>query len=124
MYDVISRWSFDERAHAGPEHLEAGYVARFDSKSPKDWSAEVDEVAALGVIRNSTVVDIGAGTGSFAVALRPHVARVVAVDVSPSMVGLMRERGVEAVEAGFLTYEHEGERPDLVFSRNALHHLP
>ncbi|MGH3053708.1 MAG: class I SAM-dependent methyltransferase, partial [Gaiellaceae bacterium] len=28
------------------------------------------------------------------------------------------------VEAGFLTYEHAGDRPQLVHSRNALHHLP
>ena len=52
------------------------------------------------------------------------MARVVAVDVSEPMLEWMRERGVEAVRAGFLTYEHEGEPPDAVFTRNALHHLP
>ncbi len=31
---------------------------------------------------------------------------------------------VESVEAGFLTYAHRGERPQLVHSRHALHHLP
>ncbi len=36
----------------------------------------------------------------------------------------MRHRGIEAVQAGFLTYEHEGEPPHAVFTRNALHHLP
>jgi SAM-dependent methyltransferase len=36
----------------------------------------------------------------------------------------MRERGIEAVRAGFLTYEHQGEPPDAVMTRNALHHLP
>jgi hypothetical protein len=40
------------------------------------------------------------------------------------MVEWMRARGVEAVRAGFLTYEHEGEPPDAVLTRNALHHLP
>jgi SAM-dependent methyltransferase len=36
----------------------------------------------------------------------------------------MRARGVEAVRAGFLSYEHDGPPPDAVFTRNALHHLP
>jgi hypothetical protein len=40
------------------------------------------------------------------------------------MVANMRERGIEAVQAGFLTYEHQGEPPDAVMTRNALHHLP
>jgi hypothetical protein len=40
------------------------------------------------------------------------------------MVAALRARGLEAVEAGFLTYEHDGEPPQLVHSRNALHHLP
>jgi SAM-dependent methyltransferase len=31
---------------------------------------------------------------------------------------------VEIVAGGFLTYEHAGEPPDLVYSRYALHHLP
>src|SRR5205823_1621722 len=31
---------------------------------------------------------------------------------------------VECVQAGFLGYEHQGDRADFVYSRNALHHLP
>jgi len=31
---------------------------------------------------------------------------------------------VEPVQAGFLSYEHTGEAPDFVYTRNALHHLP
>ncbi len=40
------------------------------------------------------------------------------------MVALMRARGIEAVEGGFLTYEHGEGQVDLVHSRHALHHLP
>jgi SAM-dependent methyltransferase len=117
-------WRLDELAHAGPEHLDADYVAAYDAKSPTDWSEDIAKLWTLGVGPASTVVDFGAGTGSFALALAPHVARVVAVDVSPAMVALMRTRGVEAVHGGFLTYEHVGEPPDAVYTRNALHHLP
>jgi SAM-dependent methyltransferase len=117
-------WRLDELAHAGPEHLDADYVARFDAKSPTDWSVELAALDAFGIGAASTVVDLGAGTGSFALAVAPLLARVVAVDVSPAMVASMRGRGLEAVHAGFLTYEHEGDPPDAVHTRNALHHLP
>ena len=117
-------WEFDELAHAGAEHLDSAYVAAYDEKSPTNWSEEVAELLSLGVDATSTVVDIGAGTGTFARSMAPHVARVVAVDVSEAMVAAMRRDGVEAVRAGFLSYEHEGGAPDAVMSRNALHHLP
>jgi SAM-dependent methyltransferase len=117
-------WRIDEVAHAGSEHLDADYVAGYDRKSRTDWSEDVAAMLALGVGAASTVVDLGAGTGAFALAIQPHVARVVGVDVSEAMVEAMRARGVEAVHAGLLSYEHEGDPPDAVLSRNALHHLP
>jgi SAM-dependent methyltransferase len=117
-------WRLDEIGHAGSEHLDAGFVAGYERKSPTDWSEDVAVLLALGVGTTSTLVDFGAGTGAFAHAISPHVARVVAVDVSEPMVEATRARGIEAVHAGFLDYEHEGDAPDAVFTRNALHHLP
>jgi SAM-dependent methyltransferase len=117
-------WRLDERASAGAEHLDPAYVSSYERKSPADWSAEVAALLAAGVGSSSTVVDFGAGTGSFARALSPHVARVVSVDISEAMVGAMQAEGLEAVRAGFLTYEHQGGSPGAVYTRNALHHLP
>ena len=117
-------WHLDELAHAGAEHLDPEYVAAYDEKSPTDWSEDVATLQALGVGPTSTVVDLGAGTGAFARAVAPQVARVVAVDVSQAMVVAMRGQGIEAVRAGFLSYDHAGDPPDAVFTRNALHHLP
>jgi SAM-dependent methyltransferase len=118
------RWQLDEVAHAGGEHLDAAYVAAYDEKAQTDWTDDIAALLALGIGTTSTVVDLGAGTGGFASAIAPHVERVIAVDVSAPMVAAMRARGVEAVHAGFLSYEHEGKPPDAVFTRNALHHLP
>jgi len=115
---------FDERGHAGAEHLDAAFVAKFDEKMPTDWGGEIAALLALGVGPTSTVVDLGAGTGTFAQAIAGCVSRCVAVDVSEAMVTTMRARGVRAVHAGFLTYQHEGEPPDAVFTSNAMHHLP
>ena len=120
----VPTWELDELSHAGQEHLDAIYVAGYDQKSLTDWSEDVAELQALGIGASSTVVDFGAGTGTFAEAIAPHVQRVVAVDVSEPMVAKMRERGIDAVQAGFLTYEHQGEPADAVMTRNALHHLP
>lgn len=125
-------WLIDELAHAGPEHLDPGFVAGYDRKQRHPGAA--DDLAALrahGVGAASTVVDLGAGTGQFALAAAPEVSRVVAVDVSPAMQAALRERAsraglsnVECVQAGFLTYEHAGPPADAVFTRNALHQLP
>jgi SAM-dependent methyltransferase len=115
----------DERAFVGPEHLDAAYAAAYDRKAGVDVEPDVALLRGLGVGAGSTVVDLGAGTGLFAAALAPHVRRVVAVDPAPAMVEQARSRGgFDVVEAGFLTYEHEGEPADAVYSRNALHHLP
>ena len=125
-------WMIDELAHAGPEHLDPGFVAGFDRKQGyPDPAEDLVVLRGRGIGAASTVVDLGAGTGRFALAAAPEVARVVAVDVSPAMQAALRERvagtgasNVECVRAGFLSYEHTGPPADAVFTRNALHQLP
>ena len=116
--------AFDECAHAGPEHLDPSYVATYEAKSGLDPVAELAFLREHGLDESTTLIDLGAGTGLFAAAAAPNCRRVVAVDPSPAMVEVLRSRGLEAVEAGFLTYEHEGDAPTIVHSLNALHHLP
>lgn len=125
-------WMLDELAHAGPEHLDPGFVAGFDRKQGyPDFSADVSVLAAHGAGQEATVVDLGTGTGRFALAVAPRVRRVVAVDVSPAMLAVVRGRAsaaglgnIECVQAGFLSYQHTGPPCDAVFTRSALHQLP
>lgn len=124
-------WYIDEHAHAGDEHLDAAYVETYDRKSATDPSGDLDVLRAMGLNAESVVVDLGAGTGTFALAVAPLCRRVIAVDVSPAMRASMRARAeaagignLEVVHAGFLSYEHQGDPADVVYSRNALHHLP
>ena len=63
---MAEKWWPDEGAHGGPEHLDPAYVEEFDRKSSTDWSATVESLAGLGIGPTSTVLDIGAGTGTFA----------------------------------------------------------
>lgn len=119
-------WYPDERTHAGPEHLEPAYVAGYDAKSRLDLDAALELLRRWGLGREATLVDLGCGTGLVAAAAASEAGRVVGVDPSRAMLEVARRRtdAVEWVEAGFLTYAHEGGAPQLVHSRHALHHLP
>ena len=127
----MERWYPDELAMAGPEHLNAEFVAGYDRKQQFDPSPDVALLAELGVGSDAMVVDLGAGTGTFAVAAAPSVGNVVAVDISPVMVDVLQRRvresgadNVTIVEAGLLSYSHVGRAPAVVYCRNVLHHLP
>jgi SAM-dependent methyltransferase len=127
----VPPWLLDEFAHAGAEHLDDAYVAGYERKAGYDPSSDVERLRELGLDQISTLVDLGAGTGVFALAAAPFCRRVVAVDISTPMLAAVdaqaRRRGItnlECVRSGFLTYEHHGEQPDFVYSRHALHHLP
>jgi SAM-dependent methyltransferase len=119
-------WYPDERDHAGPEHLDPAYVAGYDAKTQLDVEAVLALLRGCGLDDAATLVDMGCGTGLLAAAAEAEARRVVGVDPSAAMLEVARRRtdAVEWVEAGFLTYEHEGEPPQFVHSRNALHHLP
>ena len=124
-------WLLDEVANAGRENLDPGHVSRYDSKEDSGATDEVRLCRQLGLTRESVVVEFGPGTGQFTLAAAPLCARLVAVDVSPVMLGALRAKvdqaqagNIKVVQAGFLTYEHQGPPADLVYSRYALHHLP
>jgi SAM-dependent methyltransferase len=119
-------WYLDERAHAGPEHLDPAYVSSYDAKTQLDLDAALELLRRHGLGAEATLVDLGCGTGLLAAAAASEARRVIGVDPSPAMLEAARRRSDEAdwVEAGFLTYVHTGEPPQLVHSRHALHHLP
>lgn len=127
----VTPWLFDELAHAGREHVDATYVAGYERKAGYDPSDDLARLRKLGLDQTATLVDLGTGTGALALAAAPFCRRVVAVDVSAPMLAVVdaraRQRGitnVECVRSGFLTYVHQGEPADFIYSRHALHHLP
>jgi ubiquinone/menaquinone biosynthesis C-methylase UbiE len=127
----MTNWRLDEVAHAGAEHLDAAYVAGYETKAGYDPTDDIEVLLRHGMTADSVVADLGAGTGRFAIAVAAHCRQVVAVDVSPAMVQALRDRSMAAgvenitvVQAGFVSYEHSGAPVDFVFSRNALHQIP
>ena len=121
----------DELAHAGAEHLDEAFIAGYDRKQGHpDPGEHLAALAAQGLGAASVVVDLGAGTGQFAVAAARRFGRVIAVDVSPAMVAALRARAdadglgnLTAERAGFLSFDPGGP-VDGVFTRHALHQLP
>jgi len=122
----------DELAHAGPEHLDDALVSGFDRKQGyPDPEPDLAAFAAHGLGSSSRLVDLGAGTGQFAIPAARRFGHVTAVDVSPAMVAATRRKAeaagmanVDCVNAGFFGYTHRGSPADGVYSRNALHQVP
>jgi ubiquinone/menaquinone biosynthesis C-methylase UbiE len=124
-------WMLDELAHAGDEHLDEDYVAAYEHKAGFEPAEEIEVLQRHGLTPDSVVVDLGCGTGVFAIAVAPLCRQVIAVDVSPAMVRQLRQRVADAgvtnvvvQQAGFMSYEHDGPPADIVYSRHALHQVP
>jgi ubiquinone/menaquinone biosynthesis C-methylase UbiE len=74
-------------------------------------------------------LEIGCGTGAFSRLLAQNSERVLALDLSPNMVTVARERSARFPNIDFrvadvLTLELPAERFDCVASIATLHHLP
>jgi ubiquinone/menaquinone biosynthesis C-methylase UbiE len=128
---ALTRRVLEEIELAGREHLDPAYVAGYDRKARLDPSEDIAGLRKRGLDADSILIDLGAGTGTFAVAAASLCKRVIAVDVSPAMVEAIQRKvaqqgmtNVECVRAGFLSYEHVGPPADFIYTRNALHHLP
>ena len=122
-------WLFDERNAAGPEHLDAEQVAAYDAKAQFDPEPELALLKALGLAQTSRLMDMGGGTGTFALQAAKECQEVILIDPSPAMLEAAAQkvqasgvRNLTLIEGGFLSFETEPV--DFIFCRNALHHLP
>jgi len=120
--DFAARWAATverRRAQMDAAYEAAGIVhADYWGRRAKQYRAamyaRMDEDPFLLRVRaattaDSTVLDVGAGTGRHTLALAPHVCRVTAIDPSPAMLGLLREdlaqqaiANVDVIEAEWL----------------------
>jgi SAM-dependent methyltransferase len=125
-------WLLDELAHAGPEHLDADFIAGFDRKQGyPDPDEDIAAFAGRGLDSDCALADLGAGTGQFAIPAARRFGRVTAVDVSPAMLAELRRKAaaagvsnLEVVRGGFLSYAPPPGSLDGVYTRNALHQIP
>ena len=59
-------------------------MARYDRKMDASAAAEVQLLRDLGMDGTSIVVDVGAGTGQFAIAAAAHCRQVIAAGTEPN----------------------------------------
>ena len=127
-------WQWDESVQQGTDYAGLAEVRGYDERMAgwRDVSKEADRILDyLRLSFDDVVLEMGTGTGFFARTAAPHCRLVIAADVSGAMLAYAEKRaseeGVTNIvfrQAGFLTYEHEGEPLAAVVSQLALHHLP
>jgi predicted RNA methylase len=64
-------WFLDELTHVGSEHVDANYVTGYDYKAGTGPTDDIALLRELGLNETHTLVDMGAGTGTFALASAP-----------------------------------------------------
>ncbi|MBD2514750.1 methyltransferase domain-containing protein [Nostoc sp. FACHB-973] len=128
----LPNWYFDESKMAGVNFEDAAQAESFDFKQPSSTpEKEQALVSRLGITSGQIVIDLGAGTGTFAIQASLTGASIHAVDISQAMLTYARNKahkaGATSIQfhrAGFLTYEHCDRLADLVVTKAALHILP
>lgn len=129
------RWQWNEFQQVGKDYSQSDEVRQYDSSHAdfRDAQAEARQMLAkLNLQADARVVEIGTGTGTFALEAAKQGMRVLALDVSQAMLDAaamkLKEASVEErVELrlqGFLTFDHPPGEADAVVSSFALHHLP
>ena len=127
-------WQYDETIQIGTDYQNEDEVRNYDKHMQKlrDVDAEASEIrTALEISQNSTIWEIGTGTGECALALAANAKHIYATDISPAMLNYARlkaaQRQITNVtfnNGGFLSGFQPEEQVDGIISQLALHHLP
>ncbi len=127
-------WLFDESVRVGVDYTNKELVADYDKQHEgfRDFDQEAQKIVnALGLTVNSTILDIGCGTGALTTRFAGMCKHVYAVDPSQAMINVLRDKiqgqglnNVSTAQSGFLTYQHEEDCVDGVIANINLHHLP
>lgn len=130
----IPEWTYDEMKQTGLDYSSIEQVQRYDDMHQgfRDYEKNSDAIIKhLELDSNSTVIDMGAGTGAFTLYAAKHSQKVYAVDVSLAMLNRCLKKcegiglsNVSYCHGGFLTYDHKAESTDAMVSIVSLHHLP
>ncbi len=121
-----------------PDHMQhrfadpERYAKSFDDPARDGWQMPGRVIDVLKMSPDTSVADIGAGTGYFTVRLAKAVPRgiVYAVDVEPSMLEHIRKRAAGDHLQNVVTVQASSVSPnvpkpvDLVMVVDTYHHLP
>ena len=127
-------WRYNERKPCGANFNNFILARVYDTYHQmfRDYRKEAEQIMErLGLAPTATVIDMGCGTGAFAIHAAPHCEKVYAVDIARAMLNRARKKArraglnnIEFRRGGFLSYEHAEEPVHAIVSVVALHHLP
>ncbi|HUL05453.1 MAG TPA: class I SAM-dependent methyltransferase [Candidatus Acidoferrum sp.] len=127
----MADWYYDDLRQVGVDFEDPAAVEAYDRNQHTDAAEERALLDELGVGAGHVVIDIGCGTGAFAIEAAGRCRAVYAVDVSAGMLAFARRRAdgyglanLHFRRGGFLSYGHDGPPADLIVSKYAFHHLP
>jgi SAM-dependent methyltransferase len=97
LVEIKERGPRKKRAANSQPDSWAGRAIEFRESVKRRWMRpDSSREFVLSIIdRNSTVLDIGAGTGAWTLLLAPHAKRITAVEPSHAMIEVLRENLVE-----------------------------
>ncbi len=122
----------DYSKHRMPQTAEE-YMKQLHNTDRNSWQKPHEVVMALGLQPGSTVADIGAGTGYFALRFAPQVGaqgKVLAIDIEPKMLESVAKHAAEMKLSNVETILAAEDDPrlraasvDLVFICDVIHHI-
>lgn len=129
----IQDWIWNERQQIGKDYESVEEVALYNESHSKfrDLKLESREILSLiGAKPGMKLLDIGCGTGIFAIEAAKKGLEVIAIDVSKTMLEYAKltakkaEVSIAFEEGGFLTHTSPPSSYDLITSSFSFHHLP
>lgn len=129
-------WYYNELRHCGVNYADTAQAEIYEERHAqfRDFKAEYQhmrEFLSLEDSKNLTMIDLGCGTGVLEQYAAKDFRKIYAVDISDVMLEQAKKKlaaqnieNVELVQAGFLSYRHQGSPVDIVVTKAAFHHLP
>jgi ubiquinone/menaquinone biosynthesis C-methylase UbiE len=114
----VVRWEYASEERLAKRN--AAYRTLVDGPNAEEIAFE-----AVAEVRPARVLEVGCGTGDFAVRVKAELApELIAIDFSPRMVELTAARGVDARVGDVQALDFEDESFDCVVAGWVLYHVP
>ena len=127
----MADWHYDDLRQVGLDFEDSAEVEAYERNQRTNAAQDRVLLDQLGIGAEHVVIDIGCGTGAFALEAARRCRTVYAVDVSAGMLAFARKRAaghglsnIEFRHGGFLSYVHDGPPADIIVTKYAFHHLP